>query len=170
MMRWCSSVLIAAVLSLGLIGSVAAESDLDQTTPIGSYPLEVPGGPNAQPGFAGSGVIQYSKSGRGGMHFVSSIETNTPNALYWLVMNPHPFVDAEERDPTGAYQWWEIRTDANGVGNAAGVAQLRPGTWAFGGALTADLGRFLAGDFTLNVPLCFPQQTAGSLGPVRVTQ
>jgi hypothetical protein len=159
--------ILVALFWLGPTPGTAGASDVDQTVLVDTYRLEVPTNPNALPGFQGWGMIQYSRSAAGGMHFLASIETNSPNASYWLVFNPEPLVDGERMERTNDYQWWEIRTDAKGIGHAGGFLALAPGTYNFGGAMTADLDQFWARGFTANVPLCFPSEDT-PLGPVDV--
>ena len=163
---------LVALLLLGSTSFGTGTAESGQAEILGTYRLEVPTRPdavhpNAVPGFEGWGVIQFARAGRDGMHFLASIETNSRNATYWLVMNPWPIVDGQPGDPTGKYQWWEIRTDDRGVGHATGAFRLPRGTWAFGGALTSDLDRFFVADFAQNIPLCFPV-LEGPLGPVQV--
>ena len=162
-----ATAILAALFWLGSAAGPLSASEADQSALIDTYLLEVPHNPNAVPGFEGWGMIQYSRSAPGGMHFLASIETNAPNASYWLVMNPEQWVGGERGERRGEYQQWPIRTDAKGTGHVAGLMALSPGTYTFGGAMTADLDRFWDHDFTTNIPLCFPSDDE-PLGPVAV--
>lgn len=155
--------MVLGVLILAIAAPATLASDVTELT--GTYALEVPQNPNAVPGFEGSGVIQYSLEAAGGVYFLAAVTTNTPNTTYWLMINPAPIVERTALEPTGDYRIFEIRTDANGVGYAAGQVELTPGAWEFHGFMTANPDLHVTKEFLANTPLCFP----GPMGPLTVT-
>lgn len=163
MRRYFATVTGLALAAMLFPATALANANVDDDI-TGLYRLEIPNNPNAVPGFEGWGAINFSRQARGGTYFLASVQTNTPNAAYWLMVNPAPIIDGEAQPPTGDYKIFRLNTDDAGVGYAVGFMELPSGMWEFHGVMTADQELHLNRQYLANTPLCFP----GPMGPSAV--